>query len=266
MRVRRYLIHKRLLPALGEKHVRDITAADVQRALDSWNRDALAPNTMRSYYNVLRRLFCDAARARLIRENPCAGILPPPRIEGSFFHWTDESLAAQIAALERSSVRDLGLLLIGSALRPVEMYHARAADYGGGRLLVSYAGRYVVEPRRIDLPAFASAAAERLVEQSRAFGSTYLFSSASGEPLSGGDNNRQYRIALREAGPCPSNKCMDLRRAFEHLCTKAGVPTQVRNYYMMMRAPVRPADAELQRASELLDTAFNTITARPSRS
>jgi len=70
IRVARYKIERRIRPALGNVALSKLTADTLDRCYDAWEREGLAPATVRSYHAVLSSALHQGVRWHWISSNP----------------------------------------------------------------------------------------------------------------------------------------------------------------------------------------------------
>lgn len=260
---RRKFVERRILPSLGSRMLHELQPDDVAALVSAWQDEGAAPNTIRHRFFALNGMLSDARRQRLMWRNPCSGV-PVPSREESTFEWTPKSLRSQIDVLASSGCEEVGLLIMGSALRPVELYNAAVDDYDPSQRLlhVSYPGRYVVIPRTISLPRFAADAIDRMLLAARQKRSKFLWSMADGRQCSRTHFNQVLRDGFAAAGTPPTIRCSDMRRAFAFLATKADLTDSIVAYYMKMRPrSATPSMQDLALAMSRLDQQFHALVA-----
>jgi integrase len=259
---RQRFVHGRLIPRFGGMQLPEVGAEDIRGLLDSWIAEGAMANTVRQRYFTVKGLFGDACRERMISRNPCADVLPPYR-EARAFVWTEEALREQVLHLERGPCKDVGLLVIGSGLRPVELYDILTDNFDRDQrtLRIRYRGRYVIVPREPVLPQFAADAVVRLLDEARNKMSRFLWSMKNGRKCGRGHFDQMMRDQFPVGGARPPTiHCTDLRRALTFLGRKAGVSSSLISYYMQMRrAEAPPTRLQLVTAADLLDAAFREL-------
>jgi integrase len=66
-----------LLPTFGDRPIGQIRPIDVQRAVNTWDNQGLAPYSIINHLNVLRPIFAAAMLEDLIHRNPVDGVKKP---------------------------------------------------------------------------------------------------------------------------------------------------------------------------------------------
>lgn len=70
------ILRLHILPTLGSRRLREVTAPDIQRLVNDWTA-AQAPRTVDRQYDVLRAIFTYAVRSDWIARTPCRDIKLP---------------------------------------------------------------------------------------------------------------------------------------------------------------------------------------------
>jgi len=260
---RKNFIRDKVASLFGSKAIAQVVPADVTQVLQNSVESGVAPNTLRQHYFVLNAIFRDARQARFISVNPCAAVSVPRRQKVANFPWNADNLRTQIGLLEQHKMRNSARLALGTALRPVELYHGCITDYdpSGPWFIVAYRSRYAIAPRKLALPQFAVDSIDELIAQSRARQTPLLVSTDSGKPFTRYWFSESYHDSFSTAQEVPSRKFWELRAAFEYLARSAGMKHSTLDYYMKVRTGCpAPSDAELLLAAEQLHSAFLEIT------
>lgn len=80
VRRRTGILDKHLIPALGNKEIRQIRYLDVQKMVTDWIESGLAPRTIHHQTLILRQVFDFAVKNEMITKNPAVGV-SLPRVE-----------------------------------------------------------------------------------------------------------------------------------------------------------------------------------------
>jgi integrase len=266
IRSRRNFIRDRLLPVIGDKLLTEVLPNDITFVLRESALRGSRVSTQRQQFNLMNAIFRDARQARFITENPCARVRPARLEEPVRLTWSMQTLSLQIDALRKSKMKDVAMLAMGSALRPVELYNGRVEDYesSGPWLNVTYRSRYVIVPRRIALPRFAGDALEALIASGRQKHSPFIVSNENRRPYDAESFGRMCCESLESSGNAPARTYGDLRRAFNFLAAIAGVEQSVIAHYLKMRTHVPPpSDDRLLGAVAKIDDVFKQLQERP---
>jgi integrase len=73
----RQIIRLHLDPPLGHRTLASISPLDVQGVVKRWTAAAMAPNTVRRHYAVLRAILAAAVEAEILGRTPCRGVRLP---------------------------------------------------------------------------------------------------------------------------------------------------------------------------------------------
>ena len=124
----RCVFKKHVVPVIGSVRLSALGPVHVNRVLSRMRKAGLAPSTIKNYMALLTAALQQAVNAKLIRENPAAGIKPgtvPPRQ----FHVIDRAQipAFLAAAAETKYPHELALMLY-TGLRVGEVRGLRWAD------------------------------------------------------------------------------------------------------------------------------------------
>jgi integrase len=71
------ILNKHLLPALGNKPLRSIHRAHLQDLVSKWEKDGLAPRTIKQHIRILHPIFQMAVLDDIITKNPTIGVNTP---------------------------------------------------------------------------------------------------------------------------------------------------------------------------------------------
>lgn len=245
-------------PVLGPLLLTEISADHIHDVIRRWGDAGVGPNTIRSRYFTLKSVLSDARRARYLSRNPCSDVPVPPELKRSFFSWTQDLLSQQLAALSGSRIEDIALLILGSAMRPTELYAARLEDFNSATraLFVRYSAQYITARRTIILPNFACAALQRLSLKAAQKGTTLLLSMRHGKPCNLNYMSQQFTTSLRGRS-APTIRYRDWRGAFTYLANEGGVCSQTIDYYVKMRPrSAAPSLEQMHAAAEVLDRVY----------
>jgi integrase len=255
------ILYTWVLPALGSLLLTEISGDHLQQLLRLWHESGVGPNTIRNRYFTLKGMFGDARRERYLSRNPCADIPIPPALARPSFTWTKELVRKQLRALRGTSVEDIALLILGSAIRPTELYAARIEDFNPheSSLYIRYPGRYVTARRTIVLPAFAVGAFLRLSSTALQKGSSLAWSMRDARPCNQNYMSQQFKTCLRGKG-VPTMRNTEWRTAFGFLATEGAVSQAIIDHYVKMRPRgPRPLLNHLHDAAARLDAVYRGL-------
>jgi integrase len=257
LHVRAYLI-----PALGRLSLVRLSAADVERALDAFQRTGcpilppgrrrpLAPRTVIHIRATLRRALNAAQRAGLVARNAASDAAPPYVPHRAVTYLTAEDVRRLLDGTREDPNGPLFTLAVTTGLRLGELLGLAwpDVDASAGTLTVRHAlaedgeRRWVLaEPksararRTLPLPALARQALERqreLQAADRAAVDTawqdrwgLVFTDRVGRPVDPRNASHAFQVARRRLG-LPAVRFHDLRHSAATLLLAEGVPLAV---------------------------------------
>jgi integrase len=71
------ILNKHLLPALGDMALRSIHRSDIQKLVNNWKNDGLAPRTIKHHIRIASPIFQMAVLDDIINKNPTIGVDTP---------------------------------------------------------------------------------------------------------------------------------------------------------------------------------------------
>lgn len=221
LNIKRYVI-----PRLGSRPLASITTRDIDALIRSLEGEGKAPGTVRNILVPLRKMYGDAMRQHLVRENPCASAdLPPAQDFAGKELSAEETDAIRAALLDLATTdkltgeRDLFYVYLydvalGTGLRLGELRALRWRDFDRERRLIrierAYARQHLKTPKsesgKRSVPAFAGveaaleAMSARALVRGRYAPDELIFATSRGTPF--GESNfrrRVWDVALRRA-------------------------------------------------------------------
>jgi integrase len=102
IRVARYKIDKRIRPALGDVPLSKLTGDTLDRCYDAWERQGLAPATVRSYHALLSSALHQAVKWHWIAKSPADDATPSSPDGNALEPPTPEDVNRLVAAAEAS--------------------------------------------------------------------------------------------------------------------------------------------------------------------
>jgi integrase len=142
-------LDKHLIPALGSRRIRSVTAADVERLAADLG-SALAPGTVAKVVGTLRALFGAAVRAGLVPNNPVSQSRKPRRRRPTVETYTPAELAAVIRTAPRYAAGGAVAVLAATGMRVGEVLALDVPDYtpstGELRITKTYSLRFGLGP------------------------------------------------------------------------------------------------------------------------
>lgn len=238
--------HMRLhvLPDFGAKPLASIKPADVEAWVARKERE-LAPATMHVVFAWTRRVFAEAQRQRLIRDNPCEGIELPERVRREVEPLPLEAVDALTDAMPEH-LRGAVLVAAWSGLRQGEVLGLRKhrlnlIGHRDDRGHVQPASLYVAEQlqtltgpprlvapktkksiRRVPIPAVLvdGLAAHLAAYPTDAEG--FVFRNLNGNPVRRNHFGELWRRAVEDAGLPAGVRFHDLRHTYASLLIAAG--------------------------------------------
>jgi integrase len=125
---RRHL-HRHVLPDLGWIALAKVSARVLEEHYARLMERGLSPTTVRHVAMTLHKVFADATRQEVVRQNPCEHAEPPARRRKEMRVWDLEQTRLFLAEARRSSrYYPLYLLLLEGGLRPSEALGLRRQD------------------------------------------------------------------------------------------------------------------------------------------
>ncbi len=235
-----YLLRHHVVRDLGWMAVAKVGPRALEEHYARLLERSLSPTTVRHVAMLLHKIFADAVRQEIVRQNPCEHVEAPGRRHTEMRVWDLEQARLFLAEAKRSSrYYRLYLLLIEAGLRPSEALGLRRQDvnlllgvvsvqqklYRVGKQLV--VGRPKTEKSRR-----AVAVPPRLVEELRA-----MFAEQDAERKKRGDcpcgmdcrNTRcprwhDHGLAFTQPNGRPLHEHNIARRDFPRVAKRAGVP------------------------------------------
>ena len=240
-------IMNHVIPYLGEKPLRKVTAADLrslyQKLLDGGrikggnHAAGLSPTTVRSIHNIIHHALRTAAENGLLPSNPAEAVTPPKAVSQAKRILNQEQLDTFKAAVKQDWIwRDFFLTELTTGLRRGELCGLKWSDFdeeagtlnvcrtiharkGGGveeGTTKTYAGT-----RAILLP---SSTAQLLRERKKSALTEWIFPDplCPEKPVSPGSAYRRLKGLLEEAG-LPDLRFHDLRHTFATHALASGV-------------------------------------------
>ena len=240
-------IMNHVIPYLGEKPLRKVTAADLRSLYEKLlergrkkggNHEAgLSPTTVRSIHNIIHHALRTAAENGLLPVNPADGVMPPKIVRGTKSILNQEQLDTFKAVVKQDWIwRDFFLTELTTGLRRGELCGLKWSDFdeeagtlnvcrtiharkGGGvaeGTTKTYAGS-----RTILLP---SSTAQLLRERKKSALTEWIFPDplCPEQPVSPGSAYRRLKGLLEEAG-LPDLRFHDLRHTFATHALASGV-------------------------------------------
>ena len=240
-------IMNHVIPYLGEKHLRKITAADLHslyqkllergRIKDEIHSAGLSPTTVRSIHNIIHHALRTAVENGLLPANPADGVIPPKIVRGTKSILNQEQLDRFKAVVKQDWVwRDFFLTELTTGLRRGELCGLKWSDFdeeagtlnvcrtiharkGGG--VEEGTTKTCAGTRTILLP---SSTAQLLRERKQSALTEWIFPNplCPEQPVSPGSAYRRLKGLLKEAG-LPDLRFHDLRHTFATHALASGV-------------------------------------------
>lgn len=226
----------RIIPALGDLRLVDVTAARVSRFLADEAAAGYAPSTVHRRYRTLRRMFGVAVAQGRLAANPCAQVDPPRVPRSEMLYLTAEELDRLAGAV---ADRYVALVLVAGwgGLRWSELVGLRRRNVDDGRVHVreqlvwrTGTGWDRCQPktdqsvRSVTLPrSVADTLDVHLAEFTRADRDALVFTNGRGGPLgSSSFRSHHWKPALERADVDPALRFHDLRHTAVALAIAAG--------------------------------------------
>jgi integrase len=232
-----------IVPAIGSRPLRKVSAEDVRRLYRKMDADAVGGRTRLKVHAALRRAFSQAIRARLIVSNPMVEVDGPRHVAAEIRPLTRDQAAAFLDAVSGDRLEALYVLAIYTGLRQGELFALRwdDIDLRAGELHVRRTTSEVGgAPRVLDSPktrssrrpiSLAAAAVDALREhRKRAMseaGGAFVFTDSDGNLLRRSNLIRRSFLPLLERAGLPRIRFHDLRHTFATLLLGSSVHPKI---------------------------------------
>ena len=249
----RQITIQHLIPSLGHRKLRDLSASDVQRYLNEKAKN-LSPKTVSHHHAVLRRALRRAEEFGFVGRNVARLVTPPKQVRHQVSPLSAAEARQFLDALEGHRLRPLYVLGMASGMRRAELLgvtweavHLEAGTVRVERSLMRYDREHHLDEvktlasrRTLALPApvvaalraqRARQAAERLASEVWLNDWDLVFTDRVGRPLEGTYVTAEFQRILEAAG-VRRVRLHDLRHGVATFMLACGVPLKAIQTYL----------------------------------
>lgn len=245
--VYRNAVHRHIIPAMGQRKLREVSALHIERFLQEKRREGLSNASIALLSTVLRQSFEKAQDWDILSRNVARRVTPPKvKRERPIPNLTPEQAARIIELCREDWYGGVAILVITAGMRPGEMLGLRWEDVHLDKpahirvvkqmQYIRGVGNRLVDPktqkgeRVIHLPEIAVKMLLQQWDEQRALGREgdmgLVFTDYDGKPLNPVTPRRALYRILDKAG-IERVSFRDLRRVYATLQHSLGVPVKV---------------------------------------
>lgn len=245
------LLHKHIIPALGNRQIRQVTAQNIQTFYANLSKSGLSSSIVQSVHGLLHKAFDNAVRWNLVARNVCDMVTPHRVVTKEIQPLSIEQAHILLEAAKEHQLETLLIVILATGMRHGEVRGLRWQDihfeeqYLSIRRTVGYIARYGYiekEPktakgkRKIILPEFVIEQLQKhrmqQIEAKRKAGNKWqeqdlVFCNRHGGFINPNDTMGMFRKILAKAGLPLETRIHDLRHSAATIFLSMGIHPKI---------------------------------------
>jgi len=218
-------LQKHIIPALGAKHIDQITPGMVQSFKSDRLASGAASATVVKDLMILSGIFRMAENNEIVTRNPVR-LTKKPKVRNTIVRWLSETeetaILSQAARYPNSLLRSAIIFAIHSGLREQEQCQLPWADVNFDRRIITIRDTKNGDDREVDM---SETLYQLLLKIPTRFNCAYVFTNGKTKKPYKCFNNTLWRKVLRNAG-VKGLRWHDLRHTFGSRLRQRGVPLE----------------------------------------